>query len=82
MAGRPYVGPIVFGARTDQQLRESLAVAAMTLTPEQHARIEAVARPAPVYPFWHRALTASERLNPVEAEYVRGYRQTMGLEQK
>lgn len=77
---RPNVGPVVIGARNEQQLRENLAAASMTLTPEQHDRIEAIARPAPIYPFWHRARNAFERATPAEEPYLRGYRKTLGCE--
>jgi aryl-alcohol dehydrogenase-like predicted oxidoreductase len=79
LQARPNVGPIVLGARTDDQLRESLGAAAFTLTPDQHDRIEAVARPAPIYPHWHRAMTTTDRASPAEVEYLRRHRQTLGL---
>lgn len=77
---RPHVGPVVIGARTETQLRENLAAATLTLTPEQHARIEAVARPAPLYPHWHRAANAMGRAMPEEAGYLQGHRRTLGLD--
>jgi len=77
---RPNVGPLVIGARTESQLRENLAAASIALTAEQHDRIEAVARPAPIYPYWHRAMNAMERATPTEAGYLRGYRRTLGVE--
>lgn len=80
LKARANVGPIVIGARTEAQLADSLAAADIVLTPEQHDAIEAVARPAPIYPHWHQALTASDRPSPAEADYVRGYRRTMGLD--
>jgi aryl-alcohol dehydrogenase-like predicted oxidoreductase len=77
---RPAVGPVVLGARSEAQLREDLAAAAITLSPEQHDRIEALARPAPLYPLWHRAMYATERAAPVEAAYLKGHRKTLGLD--
>jgi aryl-alcohol dehydrogenase-like predicted oxidoreductase len=79
-AERPHVGPVVIGARTEAQLRENLAAASLALTPAQHARIEAVARPAPIYPFWHRAANAMGRPTPAELGYLLGHRATLGLE--
>lgn len=76
---RPGVGPVVLGARSEEQLRENLAAASVELTQEQHDRIEAVARPAPIYPYWHRAMYATERATPAEAEYLRQHRKTLGL---
>ena len=80
VAARPNVGPLVVGARTDAQLRENLAAATISLTPEQHDRIEAIARPAPLYPTWHRARTSIDCAGPYEVEYLRRHRQTLGLE--
>lgn len=77
---RPGVGPVVIGARNEQQLRECIAAASIKLTQEQHDRIEVVARPAPIYPFWHRAMYATERATPSEAEYLRLHRKTLGFE--
>ncbi len=78
LKAQPLVGPIVLGARTDAQLRDNLGADAITLTPAQHDRIEAVGRPAPIYPFWHRAVNASERATPGEAAFLRRWRQTLG----
>jgi aryl-alcohol dehydrogenase-like predicted oxidoreductase len=77
---RPGVGPVVLGARNEAQLRDTLAAESMSLTAPQQARIEAVARPAPLYPYWHRAMYAAERATPAEAEYLRLHRKTLGLD--
>jgi len=74
------VGPVVLGARSEQQLRENLAAASINLTREQHESIEAVARPAPIYPYWHRAMHATERATPSEADYLRRHRKTLGVD--
>jgi aryl-alcohol dehydrogenase-like predicted oxidoreductase len=76
---RPHVGPVVVGARDERQLRENLAAASIALTPEQHDRIEAVARPAPIYPYWHRAMNAIARATPAEAGYLHAHRRTLGV---
>jgi aryl-alcohol dehydrogenase-like predicted oxidoreductase len=80
VADRPNVGPLVIGARNETQLRDNLAAADRHLTPEQNARIESVARPAPIYPFWHRAMYNVERASPAEAGYLLEHRQTLGRE--
>jgi aryl-alcohol dehydrogenase-like predicted oxidoreductase len=77
---RPGVGPVVLGARNEQQLRENLAAVSIKLTQEQHDRIETVARPAPIYPYWHRAMHATERATPSEAEFLQQHRKTLGYE--
>jgi aryl-alcohol dehydrogenase-like predicted oxidoreductase len=75
---RPGVGTIVLGARNKEQLADNLASYALTLTPEQAARIEAAGRPRPLYPFWHRAMWGFDRPTPSEREYLAGHRQTVG----
>jgi aryl-alcohol dehydrogenase-like predicted oxidoreductase len=75
---RPGVDTIVVGARNEAQLKENLGAAEVTLTAEQMARIEEAGRPAPVYPFWHRALWGLDRPTPAEKTYLEGYRRTMG----
>ncbi len=77
---RPGVGPVVLGARNEQQLRENLAAVEIELTQEQHDHIEVVARPAPIYPYWHRAMHATERAAPSEDEYLRLHRRTLGFD--
>jgi aryl-alcohol dehydrogenase-like predicted oxidoreductase len=51
---RPTVASVVIGARTGEQLRENLDVAGWSLTPEQLARLDAVSRVTPIYPYWHQ----------------------------
>ncbi len=77
---RPNIGPIVIGARNEKQLRDNLAAEPMHLTPEQSERIESIARPAPIYPYWHRAMHAVERAAPAEVGYLLGHRKTLGTE--
>lgn len=75
---RPGIGPIVIGARTEQQLRDNLGADSIALTSVQHDRIEAAARPFPIYPYWHRAMHATGRATPSELGYLQGYRKTLG----
>jgi aryl-alcohol dehydrogenase-like predicted oxidoreductase len=76
---RPGVNAIVLGARNAAQLKDNLGAAAVTLTPGQMARIEATGRPAPVYPFWHRAMWGVDRPTLAERGYLQGYRESMGM---
>lgn len=76
---RPGVGTMVLGARDERQLAENLASHDLVLTAEQSALIEAAGRPRPIYPFWHRAMWATDRPTPSERGYLDGYRQTIGL---
>jgi len=77
---RPNVGPIVIAARNEEQLKENIASFDIQLTQEEHDRIEMVARPLPIYPNWHRAMNSLELGSPSEITYLKGYKQTMGIE--
>ncbi len=79
LQARPGVGSIVIGARTERQLADNLAAADLTLNAEQTAKIEAAGRPAPLYPFWHRAMWGMDRPTPSERIYLEGHRHTVGL---
>ncbi|ABE57745.1 aldo/keto reductase [Chromohalobacter israelensis] len=59
---RPGVSTAVIGARKDEQLKDNLASAELTLGPDEIAAIEKVSRPALLYPYWHQHNTASSRL--------------------
>ncbi|MEZ4322301.1 MAG: aldo/keto reductase [Myxococcota bacterium] len=52
--GRPSVSNVVIGARTEEQLLANLAAASIVLDPEHVARLDAVSRRHPPYPYWHQ----------------------------
>jgi aryl-alcohol dehydrogenase-like predicted oxidoreductase len=64
--GRPGVTSVIVGARTDEQLADNLAAASLELSAEERARLEEVSRPPLIYPFWHQAKTASDRLSEAD----------------
>jgi aryl-alcohol dehydrogenase-like predicted oxidoreductase len=66
LLGRPGIVSVIVGARTDEQLADNLAAADLELSDEERARIEEVSRPALIYPHWHQARTASDRLGPAD----------------
>ncbi len=78
---RPNVGPIVIAARNEEQLKENIASFDIKLTQEEHDLIESAARPAPIYPLWHRAMSSFEKGSPAEMAYLQGYKQSMGLDE-
>lgn len=63
---KPGVTSVVVGARTTDQLRQNLAAADLTLTDEEIARLDDVSAPPLLYPYWHQARTASDRLSPAD----------------
>ena len=66
LLGRPGVASVIVGARTDEQLADNLGAAQLTLSGDERARLDAASAPPLVYPFWHQAKTASDRLGPAD----------------
>ena len=66
LLARPGVSSLVIGARTEEQLADNLAAASLTLDEAEHARLEAVSRPPLLYPFWHQAASAADRLSEAD----------------
>ncbi|HTW11243.1 MAG TPA: aldo/keto reductase [Solirubrobacteraceae bacterium] len=63
---RPAVSTVIIGARTDEQLADNLGAADLTLSDAQLARLEEVSRPTLIYPYWHQAASAAERLGAAD----------------
>jgi aryl-alcohol dehydrogenase-like predicted oxidoreductase len=70
---RPGITSLVIGARTEEQLADNLASADLTLSDDETARLEEVSRPPLLYPYWHQAKTAAERLGPADLTLLRSH---------
>jgi aryl-alcohol dehydrogenase-like predicted oxidoreductase len=66
LLGRPGVSTVVIGARTDEQLADNLAAAELRLSDEERARLDEISAPPLIYPHWHQAKTARDRLGAPE----------------
>ena len=66
LLGRPGVCTLVIGARSEEQLAANLAAAGLQLSAEECARLEQVSAPPLLYPYWHQAKTAADRLSPAD----------------
>jgi aryl-alcohol dehydrogenase-like predicted oxidoreductase len=66
LLGRPGVSSVILGARTEAQLLDNLKAADLVLTAEERARLDAVSAPPLIYPYWHQAWTAPERLSAAD----------------
>src|SRR5215472_1315356 len=66
LLGRPAVTSVIIGARTDDQLRDNLGAASLTLTADELDALDKISAPDLVYPYWHQLSTASDRLSPAD----------------
>jgi len=66
LLGRPGVASVIIGARTDEQLADNLRAAELELSEEERRRLDEVSAVPLIYPFWHQAKTASDRLGPAD----------------
>jgi aryl-alcohol dehydrogenase-like predicted oxidoreductase len=71
--GKPAVTSLVIGARTSEQLADNLAAASLTLTDAERAQLDKVSAPPLIYPYWHQARTASDRLSPADLTLLGPY---------
>jgi aryl-alcohol dehydrogenase-like predicted oxidoreductase len=63
---KPAVTSLVIGARTDEQLADNLAAADLTLSDDERSQLDAASAPPLLYPYWHQAKTARDRLSPAD----------------
>ena len=66
LIGRPGVSSVIIGGRTPEQFADNLASAELKLTEEETKRLEEVSRPPLLYPYWHQAWTAKDRLSKAD----------------
>jgi aryl-alcohol dehydrogenase-like predicted oxidoreductase len=66
LLGRAGVASVIVGARTDEQLADNLRAAELELSEEERRRLDEVSALPLIYPFWHQAKTASDRLGPAD----------------
>jgi aryl-alcohol dehydrogenase-like predicted oxidoreductase len=66
LLGRPGVTSLVIGARTAAQLADNLAAASLRLTGDERAELDKISAQPLIYPYWHQAKTARDRLSPAD----------------
>ncbi|MGA6168177.1 aldo/keto reductase [Amycolatopsis magusensis] len=64
---RPAVSTLVIGARKDSQLEDNLAAASLRLSSDEVSSLDSVSAPELIYPHWHQAKTAADRLGRADA---------------
>jgi aryl-alcohol dehydrogenase-like predicted oxidoreductase len=70
---KPAVTSVIIGARTEDQLRDNLAAADLTLSDEELDRLDAVSRVPLLYPYWHQANTQPGRFSPADLSLLAGH---------
>ncbi len=63
---RPGIATAVVGARTEEQLADNLGAVELTLEDDERERLDEVSAPRLMYPYWHQAKSASERLSEAD----------------
>ncbi|MFE0379341.1 aldo/keto reductase [Streptomyces inhibens] len=66
LLSRPAVTSLVIGVRTEEQLARNLEAAELVLSPAELARLDEVSAPPLLYPYWHQAKIAADRLSPAD----------------
>ena len=63
---RPGVSSVIVGGRTPEQFADNLAAADLKLSKDDLKRLDEVSRPPLLYPYWHQAWTAKDRLSAAD----------------
>jgi aryl-alcohol dehydrogenase-like predicted oxidoreductase len=71
---QPGVTSLIIGGRTQEQFADNLAAADLKLTTEELDRLDVVSRPNLLYPYWHQAWFAKDRLSPADLSLAAKYR--------
>ena len=66
LLGKPAVTSLVIGAKTAGQFADNLAAADLALTADERSRLDKASEPPLIYPYWHQAKTARDRLSPAD----------------
>jgi len=75
--GRPGVTSVIIGGRSAAQFEDNLAAAALRLSAEERARLDAVSQPPLLYPYWHQSFTAQDRLGKIDLDLIGPYAEDM-----
>ena len=73
LLGRPGVSSLIIGARTEDQLKDNLAAANVKLSAAERSELDRVSAPTLLYPYWHQAKTAKERLSAADLSLLRSH---------
>jgi aryl-alcohol dehydrogenase-like predicted oxidoreductase len=66
LIAKPGVTSVIVGARTEEQLRDNLASAELTLSADEVQQLDDVSAQPLRYPHWHQAKTSADRLSAAD----------------
>ncbi|THD45226.1 aldo/keto reductase, partial [Enterobacteriaceae bacterium ML5] len=73
LIARPQVTSVIVGARNESQLQDNLLAAGLTLNNEEIERLNQVSQLPLLYPYWHQAQTAPDRLSAADLSLIAPY---------
>ncbi|CAM3598485.1 aldo/keto reductase [Rahnella bruchi] len=73
LIARPQVTSVIVGARNDAQLQDNLLAADLKLNNEEIERLNKVSQLPLLYPYWHQAQTAPDRLSAADLSLIAPY---------
>jgi len=73
LLARPGVTSVIIGGRTKEQFEDNLGAAELELSAGEMKRLEEVSRPPLLYPYWHQAWTAGDRLGATDLALIGQY---------
>ena len=71
--GRPGVTSVIVGGRDEDQFRDSLGAADLKLSAEERRRLDEASKLPLIYPYWHQAFTATDRLSEADLALLSPY---------
>jgi aryl-alcohol dehydrogenase-like predicted oxidoreductase len=66
LIAKPGVTSVIVGARSAEQISQTLPAAELRLEPSEMARLDELSAPRLQYPYWHQAKTVIDRLSPAD----------------
>lgn len=73
LIARPQVTSVIVGARNESQLQDNLLAAGLILNNEEIERLNQVSQLPLLYPYWHQAQTAPDRLSAADLSLIAPY---------
>jgi aryl-alcohol dehydrogenase-like predicted oxidoreductase len=70
---RPGVTTLILGGRNEAQFKDNLGCVDVKLTGEERARLDEISQPTLLYPYWHQARAATDRLSAADLALLAPY---------